>query len=48
MISTESLAIGPAMRWVALALCSVFVFAVVAITAGDAIFRRLQRRALER
>jgi hypothetical protein len=48
MIPTESLAIGPAMRWLAVALSSVFVFAVAVITAGDAIFRRLQRRALQR
>jgi hypothetical protein len=48
MIPTESLAIGSALRWIALALCSVFVFAVVLIIAGDAIFRRLQRRAIER
>jgi hypothetical protein len=48
MVSTESLAMGPAMRWLALALSSVFVFAVVLITAGDALFRRLQRRALQR
>jgi hypothetical protein len=48
MIPTESLAIGPAMRWLALALSSVFLFAVAVITAGDAIFRRLQRRALQR
>jgi hypothetical protein len=49
MIPTEtSLAIGPAIRWLALALSSVFIFAVAVITAGDAIFRRLQRRALQR
>jgi hypothetical protein len=48
MIPTESLAVGPAMRWLALALSSAFVFSVFVITAGDAIFRRLQRRALQR
>jgi hypothetical protein len=48
MIPTESLAIGSALRWIALALCSVFVFAVVLIIAGEAIFRRLQRKAIER
>jgi hypothetical protein len=48
MVSTESLAMGPAMRWLALALSSVFIFAVAVITAGDAVFRRLQRRALQR
>jgi hypothetical protein len=48
MIPTESLAIGPAMRWLALALSGVFVFAAVVITAGDALFRRLQRKAFQR
>jgi hypothetical protein len=48
MIPTESLAIGPAMRWLALALSNVFIFAVAVITAGDVLFRRLQRKAIQR
>jgi hypothetical protein len=48
IIPTESLAIGPAMRWLALALSGVFVFAVAVTTAGDVIFKRLQRAALKR
>jgi hypothetical protein len=37
-----------ALRWLAVALSSLFVFAVAVITAGDAIFRRLQRAAIKR
>jgi hypothetical protein len=48
MIPENTLAIGQAMRWLALALSSVFLFAVFLVTAGDAIFRRLQRKAIER
>lgn len=48
VIPTETLAIGPAMRWLALALSSVFVFAVAVITAGDAVFRRLRQRQMAR
>jgi hypothetical protein len=43
IIPTESLAIGPAMQWLALALSGVCVFAVAVTTVGDAIFKRLQR-----
>jgi hypothetical protein len=39
---------GPVLRWLALALSGVFLFAVAVITAGDAIFRRLQRAAIKR
>jgi hypothetical protein len=48
IIPTETLAIGPALRRIAIALSSLFVFSAFLITAGDAIFRRLQRRALQR
>lgn len=44
----ETLAIGPTLRWLALALGGVFLFAVAVVTAGDAIFKRLQRKAIQR
>jgi hypothetical protein len=44
----ETLAIGPALGWVALALAGAFVFAVFLITAGDALYRRFERAQIKR
>jgi hypothetical protein len=48
MIPENTLAVGPALRWIGLAMLVLFLFSVFLITAGDALFRRLQRRAVQR
>jgi hypothetical protein len=48
MIPENTLAVGPALRWIGLAMLVLFLFSLFLITAGDALFRRLQRRAVQR
>ena len=48
MILENTLAVAPALRWIGVSLLCLFVFSVFLITAGDALFRRLQRNQIKR
>jgi amino acid transporter len=47
MIPENTLAVDSALRWIGVSLLGLFLFAVLVIIAGDALFRRLQRKAIE-
>jgi hypothetical protein len=48
MIPENTLAVGPALRWIGLAMSMLFVLSVLFVYGGGALWRRLQRRALQR
>jgi hypothetical protein len=48
MIPENTLAVGPALRWIGLALSMLFVLPVLFVYAGGALWRRLQRKAVQR
>ena len=48
MIPENTLAVGPALRWLGLAMSVLFVLSVLFVYGGGALWRRLQRKALER
>src|SRR5260370_32124868 len=48
MIPENTLAVGPALRWLGLAMSVLFVLSVLFVYGGGALWRRLERRALQR
>jgi hypothetical protein len=48
MIPENTLAVGPALRWLGLAMSVLFVLSVLFVYRGGALWRRLRRKALER
>jgi hypothetical protein len=48
MIPENTLAVGPALRWLGLAMSVLFVLSVLFVYGGGALWRRLQRKAVQR
>jgi hypothetical protein len=48
MIPENTLAVGPALRWIGLAMSVLFVLSVLFVYGDGALWRRLQRKAVQR